>query len=237
MTTHPCGCVTDVHVPSGVAQSISKCQFHVDFLANQRGGEWYYRHIGVLDDAGEVRRDQYCGQMEDALGQPFPPPVPVVNGRRLDEAIEVGCGVSPYVRAVEAAGYRYTGVEPDEWATARTLIEGVGRTSVSAERFDGSRWADNTFGLVLSAHCVEHVEDAPGMLRQFHRILAPGGRLVLLVPDDEDMTNPDHRWFFTPTTLVRALVAAGFEVTKLAPRRVVAHELFLFVLAHKREVS
>lgn len=234
MTTHSCGCVTAVHAPSGVTQSISKCQFHVDFLANQRGGEWYYRHIGVLDDAGEVRRAEYCAQMEAALGQPFPPPVPVVAGRRLAEAIEVGCGVSPYVHAVKAAGYRYTGVEPDEWGATRTVIEGA--DSMFAEKFDGSVFAADTFGLVLSAHCVEHVEDAPGMLRQFHRILAPGGRLVLLVPDDEDMTNPDHRWFFTPATLVRALVAAGFEVQKLAPRRVVAHELFLFVLAHKREV-
>ena len=233
MTTHPCGCVTAPHPEWGVTHAVSKCDFHVQYLAAQPTGEAYYRTLGIFDEAGGVRHAEYVAELESALGAKFPPPVPTWNGRRYAEAIEVGCGVSPYVRAVEAGGYRYTGVEPDGWAAMRTLIEGTARTSAITGPFEGRDWADNTFGLVVSAHCAEHVPDAPGMLAEFRRMLVPGGSLVLVVPDDTDLTNPDHRWFFTAATLARTLVRVGFEVTKLAPRRVVAHELFLYCLARK----
>lgn len=233
MTTHPCGCVTAPHPEWGVTHAVSKCDHHVAHLAAQPTGEAYYRTLGVFDEAGNVRHAEYVAELESALGVRFPPPVPEWNGRRYDAMVEVGCGVSPYVRAVEAAGYDYLGSDTDEWATARTLIEGVGRTSVSAEPFDGRRWADNSLGLVLSAHCAEHVPDAPAMLAEFRRILVPGGSLVLVVPDDTDLTNPDHRWFFSAATLARTLVRVGFEVPRLAPRRVVPHELFLYCLARK----
>lgn len=235
MTTHPCGCVTAPHPKWGVTYAVSKCDFHVAFLAGQPAGAAYYRQIGVLDIRGNVRHATYVGEMADGLGQPFPPPVPSWDGRPAVEALEVGCGASPYVRAVEQAGYRYTGVEPDEWGAARTLIEGVGQTSVLTEKFDARKWEHNTFGLVLAAHCVEHLADAPEVLGEFRRILVPGGHLILLVPDDTDLTNPDHRWFFSPAALLKTLVRVGFQVPKLAPRRVVEKELFLYCHARKPE--
>lgn len=235
MTTHPCGCVTAPHPHWGVTHAVSKCAFHVEYLAAQPTGEAYYRQIGVLDIKGEVRHRVYCDEMAAALKQPFPPPVPTWNGTPRAEALEVGCGASPYVRAVEAAGYRYTGIDTDGYATVRTLIEGTDRTSTILGPFAGRDWADNTFGLVLSAHCVEHLEDGPGALAEFRRLLVPGGHLVLLVPDDTDLTNPDHRWFFSPASLTRTLVRVGFEVVRLAPRQVVQKELFLYCLARKPE--
>ena len=53
------------------------------------------------------------------------------------------------------------------------------------------RWglplADGTVDLAYSAHCLEHqyLADALGTLREIHRVLAPGGRLRLVVPDIE----------------------------------------------------
>lgn len=230
-TTHACGCVTAPHPVHGVTYAVSKCPGHVAALAAQPTGEAYYRAIGLLDARGQVRFDHYVAEMAAGLGGPFPPPVPAWNGRPAAEALEVGCGVSPYVRAVTAAGYRYSGVDPDEWAVTRTLIEG-GSTAL-AEPFDGRHWADCTFGLVLAAHSLEHLPDAPHALAEFRRVLVPGGHLVLLVPDDSDPTNPDHRWFFTPETLRAALAAAGFEVVTLAARRVVEKELFLYCHARR----
>ena len=36
---------------------------------------------------------------------------------------------------------------------------------------------------VLAVHCLEHAENAPEVLREIWRVLAPGGRLIIVVPN------------------------------------------------------
>jgi len=235
VTTHPCGCVTAPHPEWVVTHAVSKCAFHVQWLKDQPTGEAYYKMLDVFDEHGTTRFDRYVRQMETHLRQPFPPPPPQFGRRAMTEAVEAGGGVSPYVRAVKAAGYRYTGVEPDEWGATRTLIDGA--DSMFTERFDGSMFAADTVGLVLSAHSLEHMTDAPGTLRQFFRILAPGGHLVVLVPDDTDLTNPDHLWFFNQTTLALTLARLGFRVERLVTTDVVTHEKYVYCHARKPEAA
>jgi SAM-dependent methyltransferase len=45
------------------------------------------------------------------------------------------------------------------------------------------------FDLIYSSHCLEHLHpwDAEKALREFLRVLAPGGKLLLLLPDLEDV--------------------------------------------------
>lgn len=65
--------------------------------------------------------------------------------------------------------------------------------------------ADDTYDFVHSSHCLEHLNDPAEGLRNWFRVLKPGGHLVLTVPD-EDMYeqgvfpstfNRDHKWTFT----------------------------------------
>jgi SAM-dependent methyltransferase len=42
--------------------------------------------------------------------------------------------------------------------------------------------ADGAFDAVVSANLLEHVPDDRGALREFHRVLRPGGRAVVIVP-------------------------------------------------------
>src|SRR5207248_11335926 len=61
--------------------------------------------------------------------------------------------------------------------------------------------ADNTYDFVYSSHCLEHMRDVEQALRNWVRILKPGGILYLVVPDYilyEKMVwpsrfNPDHK--------------------------------------------
>lgn len=64
---------------------------------------------------------------------------------------------------------------------------------------------DGHFDFVHSSHCLEHLHDPREGLRNWFRILKPGGHLVMVVPD-EDMYeqrifpstfNTDHKWTFT----------------------------------------
>lgn len=65
--------------------------------------------------------------------------------------------------------------------------------------------ADASFDFVHSSHCLEHLVDPAVGLRNWFRILRPGGHLVVIVPDEDlyeqgvfpSTYNPDHKWTFT----------------------------------------
>lgn len=64
---------------------------------------------------------------------------------------------------------------------------------------------DAAFDFVHSSHCLEHLVDPREGLRNWLRILKPGGHLVMLVPDEDlyeqgqfpSTWNGDHKWTFT----------------------------------------
>lgn len=64
---------------------------------------------------------------------------------------------------------------------------------------------DGHFDFVHSSHCLEHLHDPAEGLRSWLRILAPGGHLIVVVPDEDlyeqgefpSTFNRDHKWTFT----------------------------------------
>jgi SAM-dependent methyltransferase len=67
------------------------------------------------------------------------------------------------------------------------------------------RIADEAFDLVYSSHTLEHVEDASEALRNWYRVVKPGGHLIIFVPDRDlyekkptlpSRWNPEHKRFF-----------------------------------------
>lgn len=65
--------------------------------------------------------------------------------------------------------------------------------------------ADESFDLVHSSHCLEHLRDPRKGIQHWFRILRPGGHLVVTVPDEDlyeqgcfpSTFNLDHKWTFT----------------------------------------
>lgn len=90
---------------------------------------------------------------------------------------------------------RYPDVVGSEYLTGRT---GSGQSLVSrvADACSGLRhedvtrltFADGSKDAILSFEVLEHVPDYPAALREFYRVLASGGRLLLTVPFGEDST-------------------------------------------------
>jgi SAM-dependent methyltransferase len=64
---------------------------------------------------------------------------------------------------------------------------------------------DESFDFVISSHCLEHLNDPYDALKNWIRIVKPGGYLIITVPDEDlyeqkvfpSKYNPDHKWTFT----------------------------------------
>jgi SAM-dependent methyltransferase len=62
----------------------------------------------------------------------------------------------------------------------------------------------NSFDLVLMNHALEHVSDVVAVMGELHRIVKPGGRVVIQVPYFrcvDAYNDPTHTHFFTAGTL------------------------------------
>ncbi|MCC6394387.1 MAG: methyltransferase domain-containing protein [Bryobacterales bacterium] len=56
---------------------------------------------------------------------------------------------------------------------------------------------DRTFDRIRAIHVIEHVADVIRTMEEFHRMLRPGGRGVLVTPHYTDFSSfcdPTHRW-------------------------------------------
>jgi SAM-dependent methyltransferase len=65
---------------------------------------------------------------------------------------------------------------------------------------------------VLSLEVLEYVKRPQEALAEMHRVLRPGGHLLLSVPFVHRVDGPSDRWRFSEHALREALGAAGFEV-------------------------
>ena len=78
---------------------------------------------------------------------------------------------------------------------------------------------DCAFDAVLCTQVLEHVPDPGLVLREFARVLRPGGRLFLTVPQSWEVHEAPYDYFrFTRYGLTLLLRRAALEVIKLEPR-------------------
>jgi len=100
------------------------------------------------------------------------------GGRILDD----GCGVGEYLAHLEARARRAHGVEfdPEHVRTARRRVQSAFVVRGSAERLP---YADGAFDLALSHEVLEHLADDRASVEEIVRVLRPGGRLVVFVPN------------------------------------------------------
>ena len=217
-----CGCVNEVDPECGALRSVSKCDDHLrERSETAELGEAYYRSNGALDRDAPAR---YSAELTEALGA-----VPSPRWPHL-EALEIGCGASPYVLALQRAGWAYRGLDTSAWAR-RWLKARHGVCTIAA---DFEAWEpDCQLGLILAAHCFEHMADAPAAIRKCAEILAPGGQLWLIVPNDDDPLNPDHTWYFSEHSLRSVVASAGLEGVMISTCQRIERERFLYLRAVK----
>jgi len=122
-------------------------------------------------------------------------------------------------------------------------VEALGLTAVKGEVWE-AEFAARTFDVVTCWHVIEHAADPRRVIEEIHRVLRPGGWLVLATPNLEDhifrgayalarrrrslLFEPGerelHLFYFSAGTLRRLAVSAGFEVLEVGFDRGAAAE-------------
>ncbi len=138
---------------------------------------------------------------------------------RQGKLLDAGCGAGQYVRAVRDLGWRAFGLEP-ALTSAPADVWGAG--PFAAGRAEQMPFALEQFDVITFWHSLEHTTSPLAALRESRRLLRPGGRLLLEVPNLDSLQArlfgrywmhldvPRHRYNFTPAALRRLLQEAGF---------------------------
>lgn len=220
-----CGCLNRVDLSSGILRRITTCPYHQEHRRDPKTLDGsYYRELGMLDEHDEPLPTRHLDEIREALG-----PWPIPPRGRTGRVLEIGCGVSPYARSLEDAGWLYSGVDISAWAARWMRAHGFTHVIAMDWIWSGRMLWD----FILACHSLEHMIDAPGALAKMAEHLRPQGRLWILVPDDSDPVNPDHNWFFTAETLRAAIEKKGLIVEALEIRQIVDREKYLYVRARK----
>ena len=109
----------------------------------------------------------------------------------------------------------YRGGTPD----AQPILPHAIGIELDTPGYDGFNlpYADETVDCVHSSHVLEHVTDSIGSLREWFRVLKPGGHLILFIPHaylyERSISMPsrwsgEHRRMYTPADLLCEIEAA-----------------------------
>jgi len=96
--------------------------------------------------------------------------------------LDVGCGATGTIFYLPNATHR-VGVDPAAYGAERWNVDdpALGRHKVELHNVPAERltWPDNHFDAVFSINCLDHTSDPTACLREIHRVVKPGGRIVL----------------------------------------------------------
>lgn len=139
---------------------------------------------------------------------------------KLGFVLDVGCGLG---RNLAHLG-KGLGVGVDHNAQSIALARSRGLEAFTVEQFDASPYARaDSFDSILLSHVVEHMPEAAavGLLAGYCRFLRPGGRIVLITPQEAGYrSDPTHVHF----------VDFGKAATMLRKARLELHRQYSFPL-------
>jgi SAM-dependent methyltransferase len=136
--------------------------------------------------------------------------------------LDVGCGRGVILGPLADRGLEVHGVEVSAEAARGADVRAEIRI---APQLADAGYPDGFFDQVVIWHVLEHLADPRGVLEEVHRILAPGGRLIVAVPNFESaqarwsgsawfhLDLPRHLYQFPLGALRRLLEDVGYQVS------------------------
>jgi SAM-dependent methyltransferase len=165
--------------------------------------------------------------MPRMVGRLYPMMAKELDLRPDDDLLEVGCG-SARLLAEQASQVRYiagldaSGIQVGK--ARRNLADRIAEGTAEVVLGDAMElpWEDGRFSVVASLNCLKFVPDPPKALREMHRVLRPGGRLVLTIDKQSDkwgrsgQVDAMGQWQWSVDDCRRMVEEAGFADVSVA---------------------
>lgn len=146
--------------------------------------------------------------------------------------LDVGCGDGTFLRLARSRGWEVAGTEFSAYAARAAAGEGL---RVAAGEVWEAGFPAGAFDVATCWHVLEHTSRPRRVVEEMHRVLRPGGWLVLATPNLDDhlfraayllargrrprLFEPDgrevHLFHFSARTLRRLVASAGLEVLEV----------------------
>ena len=173
--------------------------------------------IGISADQAKFLRE-YLGE-EKYFGEYFDRKLDLIECHSPPGTLmDFGCGAGLLLTRARARGWKVIGVEGSGPAAAHAKSSGLEVWEGAIESFS----TDATFDVVTAFHTVEHFADPIEFMKGAHRLLKPGGFVVLTTPDRHSVLgrllgkrwfgyyNDEHVFFYDERSLRATLLKAGF---------------------------
>ena len=129
-----------------------------------------------------------------------------MNIRRLcvGPTVDVGCGIGRNMGSLPGAS---VGVDTNSYAVSEARRRG--HSAFTPEEFR-AKHVEGAFGTLLFSHVLEHmtIDEGATIMRDFVRYLAPGGRVVVICPQergfDSDVTHVEFLDFGAIEAILRS---------------------------------
>lgn len=143
-----------------------------------------------------------------------------IGGLPQGRLLDIGCGVGDFLVQVKKSGWEVAGIEPSNDAKA------IAQTRLGFKPLDPSSYAslpDHSFDVITMWHVLEHVDDLKSQTSELLRLLKPGGRLIIALPNYQSFDCqyyndkwaawdlPRHLNHFSPECIHEIIESVGFK--------------------------
>lgn len=142
----------------------------------------------------------------------------IVGGEAI---LDYGCGNGELLSRVGRRFRRVVGVDATDASVERTCKRLEGNRNAAIYKYDGEMpKVKGGFDYVTCLDVLEHLEEPGNILKEIKNLMAPGGRLIVSVPNWYDFIvsrilrlNKYHLHAHTPWGWMKILKNAGFKTT------------------------
>lgn len=159
----------------------------------------------------------------------------IEEAKKYHSILECGCSTGFLSRQLAAAGCRVVGIEIDTEAAEKARQFCARVLSLDLNCPDWSNALDERFDLVTYGDVLEHLLEPQAVLRETRNVLAPGGRVLISLPniaywtmrvkllmgkfeyESMGLLDYTHLRFFTFQTARKMIEQAGYRIIHFHP--------------------